>query len=169
MPRQQRQERGRWPCHCKLVIAVALIGTCSAKLQELVLTEGYPESPSRLLRGTPENWVKLGLCFCPEPPCFSWEEEPPGLRVYKYINLTLRYCFPEIYIFTAFKTSRFFYLFSWHANIWVYKHVSFSLMTSSSHSCNDCWLEFSTKREKDNRKHRLTADKISEKKRGSLQ
>lgn len=80
MPRQQRPERGRWPCHRELVIAVALIGTCSAKLQELVLTEGYPESPSRLLTGTPENWVKLGLCFCPEPLCFSWEEEPQALE-----------------------------------------------------------------------------------------
>lgn len=80
MPRQQRQERGRWPCHRELVIAVALIGTCSAKLQELVLMEGYPESPSRLLTGTPENWVKLGLCFCPEHLCSSQKEEPWALE-----------------------------------------------------------------------------------------
>lgn len=44
-----------------------LIGTCSARLQELVLMEGYPETPGRLLTGTPENWVRLGLGSAPSP------------------------------------------------------------------------------------------------------
>lgn len=29
--------------------------------------EGYPETPSRLLSGTPENWVRLGLGSAPSP------------------------------------------------------------------------------------------------------
>lgn len=29
--------------------------------------EGYPETPGRLLTGTPENWVRLGLGSAPSP------------------------------------------------------------------------------------------------------
>lgn len=29
--------------------------------------EGYPETPSRLLSGTPQNWVRLGPGSAPSP------------------------------------------------------------------------------------------------------
>lgn len=68
MSGQRREESGRRPCHRQLVIASAVIGTCSATLQELVLTEGYPETPSRLLSwNPPKKWVRLGLAL-PQAP-----------------------------------------------------------------------------------------------------
>lgn len=50
--------------------------------------EGYPETPSRLLSGTPENWVRLGLGSAPSPSApalvpmqvlVEEEDQAPGL------------------------------------------------------------------------------------------
>lgn len=102
---------------------------------------GLPWESQPVANRNPRKLGQTWALHLPWAPFHQLGRGAPGLRVYKYVNLTLRYWFPEIYIFTAFKTIKFFYHFSWHANIWGYEHVLISLGTSSPYSCNYCWLE----------------------------
>lgn len=73
---------------------------------------GLPWESQPFANRNPRKLGQTWALLLPWAPLLQLGRGAPGLRVYKYVNLTLRYWFPEIYIFTAFTTIKFFYHFS---------------------------------------------------------
>uniref|UniRef100_UPI0037E719C5 uncharacterized protein ofcc1 n=1 Tax=Semicossyphus pulcher TaxID=241346 RepID=UPI0037E719C5 len=82
--KERREDDGR--VIVKLVIAFGVIGTCSAGLQELVLMEGYPETLSLLLAGTPR---KTGHTTCPTTTTTITAAPPTGI-LSRYLRKVLQ-------------------------------------------------------------------------------